>query len=109
MLGGFWTPVRSIYGYQWIANNTTVLYILGLYILYIIRIIYIIYIRIIGAEKYTLLFVSLIGFIVFDGVYISAVMNYAIQSELNISLLCSISMKVKDRGYDKIDEAIKVC
>ena len=55
-----------------------------------------------------LLIVSLIGFLFFDGVYISAVTNYAIQSELNISLLHSICMKVKNRKYHSIDLAIKV-
>lgn len=64
--------------------------------------------RITGVEKYVLLIFSLIGFIFFDGVYVSAVMNYAIQSELNISLLHSICMKVKNKKYTSIDVAIKV-
>ena len=65
-------------------------------------------IRVTGAEKYVFLIVSLIGFIFFDGVYISAIINYAIQSELNISLLHSINKKVKNRKYHSIDLAIKV-
>ena len=35
-------------------------------------------------------------------------MNYAVQSELNISLLHSICMKAKNRKYHSIDLAIKV-
>ena len=65
-------------------------------------------IRVTGAEKYVFLIVSLTGFVLFDGVYLAAVINYAIQSELNISLLHSISKKVKYRKYHSIDLAIKV-
>lgn len=36
-------------------------------------------------------------------------MNYAIQSELNICLLRSICMKVKNKAYHNFDEAIQVC
>ena len=52
---------------------------------------------------------SLVGFVFHDGVYVAAVMNYAIQSELNISLLWSLCVKVKNREYDNFDVAIKVC
>ena len=62
-----------------------------------------------GAEKDTLLIISLIGFLLFDMVYVAAVMNYAIQSELNISLLYSVFSKVKQRKYQTTDLAIKVC
>ena len=62
-----------------------------------------------GAEKDTLLIISLIGFLLFDMVYVAAVMNYAIQSELNISLLYSVYGKVKQRKYQTTDLAIKVC
>ena len=65
--------------------------------------------RIKGIEKDILLIITLAGFIILDGVYTSAVTNYAIQSELNISLLYSIGMKVKNKGYDDIDAAIRVC
>lgn len=65
-----------------------------------------------GAEKDITLIVSLIGFLLFDMVYVAAVMNYAIQSELNISLLHSVYSKVKDKDYqttnDDLDIAIKV-
>ena len=62
-----------------------------------------------GAEKDTLLIVSLIGFLLFDMVYVAAVMNYAIQSELNISLLHSVFSNVKEKKYQTTDLAIKVC
>ena len=64
-------------------------------------------IRITGEEKKILIIVSIIGFVFHDGVYVAAVVNYAIQSELNISLLRYICMKVKKR-YDMFDAAIKV-
>ena len=62
-----------------------------------------------GAEKDVTLIVSLIGFLLFDMVYVAAVMNYAIQSELNISLLHSVRSKVKNKDYQTTDIAIKVC
>ena len=65
-------------------------------------------IRVTGTEKNILLVISLIGFIFYDGIYIAAVMNYAIQSEFNISLLSSLRMKVKNKKYDNFDTAIKV-
>ena len=61
-----------------------------------------------GTEKDILLIVSLIGFLLFDVVYVAAVMNYAIQSELNISLLHSVRGKVKHKMYQTTDLAIKV-
>lgn len=65
--------------------------------------------RITGTKKDALLIITLCGFVFLDGVYTSAVINYAIQSELNISLLRSICMKVENKGYDNFDAAIKVC
>ena len=65
-------------------------------------------IRITGVEKYILLIVSLIGFVFFDGVFAAAVVNYAIQSELNIFLLHAICIKVKNKMYRYMDVAIKV-
>ena len=50
----------------------------------------------------------LFGFIFFDAVYIVAVMNYAIQSELNIYLLHALRIKVERREHKTIDAAIKV-
>ena len=44
----------------------------------------------------------------FDAVYVAAVVNYAVQSEMNIYLLQSIKLRVLSRKYDTTDEAIKV-
>lgn len=44
----------------------------------------------------------------FDAVYVAAVVNYAVQSEMNIYLLQSIKLKVLTRKYETTDEAIKV-
>ena len=44
-----------------------------------------------------------------DGVYTSTVIDYAIHSQFNISLLRSVCMKVKNKGYDNFDAAIQVC
>lgn len=44
----------------------------------------------------------------FDAVYVAAVINYVVQSEMNIYLLQSIKIKVLSRKYLTTDEAIKV-
>jgi len=44
----------------------------------------------------------------FDAVYVAAVVNYAVQSEMNIYLLQSIKIRVLSRWYQSTDEAIKV-
>ena len=41
-------------------------------------------------------------------VYVSAVMNYAAQSEMNIYLLRAIRSLVMTKGYSELDAAIKV-
>lgn len=64
--------------------------------------------RFTGAGKLTLVIFSLFGFIFFDAVYIMAIMNYAIQSELNIYLLHALRIKVERREHKSIDAAIKV-
>ena len=64
--------------------------------------------RFTGAAKLALVIFSLFGFIFFDAVYIVAVMNYAIQSELNIYLLHALCIKVERREHKTIDAAIKV-
>ena len=56
----------------------------------------------------TLVIFSLFGFIFFDAVYIVAIMNYAIQSELNIYLLHALRIKIERREHKTIDAAIKV-
>lgn len=60
-----------------------------------------------GGGKLTLVIFSLFGFIFFDAVYIMAIMNYAIQSELNIYLLHALRIKVERREHKSIDAAIK--
>lgn len=58
--------------------------------------------------KLILLIYSIFGFMFFDAVYVAAVVNYAVQSEMNIYLLQSIKIKVLSRKYQSTDEAIKV-
>ena len=58
--------------------------------------------------KLVLLIYSIFGFMFFDAVYVAAVVNYAVQSEMNIYLLQSIKLKVLTRKYESTDEAIKV-
>ena len=55
-----------------------------------------------------LLIYSILGFMFFDAVYVAAVVNYAVQSEMNIYLLQSIKIRVLSRKYGSTDEAIKV-
>ena len=55
-----------------------------------------------------LLIYSIVGFMFFDAVYVAAVVNYAVQSEMNIYLLQSIKLRVLSRKYETTDEAIKV-
>ena len=73
-----------------------------------VTIIVIIAYRFTGAGKLILVIFSLFGFIFFDAVYIMAIMNYAIQSELNIYLLHALCIKVERREHKTIDAAIKV-
>jgi len=61
-----------------------------------------------GGVKKFLIAISLIGFVAFDMVYVSAVMNYAAQSEMNIYLLRAIRQLVETKEYTEIDNAIKV-
>lgn len=94
LLERLWTPVRSVIN----KRSCCCVNIINAY-----------KIRIAGIEKKLLLILSLIGFVFHDGVYVAAVMNHAIQSELNISFLRSLCEKVKNRKYDNFDVAIKVC
>lgn len=64
--------------------------------------------RFTGGGKLSLVVFSLFGFIFFDAVYIMAIMNYAIQSELNIYLLQALRIKVEQREHKSIDAVIKV-
>ena len=58
--------------------------------------------------KLVLIILSLIGFFTFDMVYVTAVMNYAAQSEMLVYLLRSVRGLVEQKGYEDIDGAIKV-
>ena len=49
--------------------------------------------------KLTLIIVSLAGFVIFDVVYVAAVMNYMAQSEMVIDLLRSIKGMIEENTY----------
>ena len=51
---------------------------------------------------------SIIGFIFLDLVYAASIINYAIQSELNVHLLKAIARLVDNKIYSDLDEAYKV-
>ena len=55
-----------------------------------------------------MLILALLGFIIFDLVYITALMNYAAQSELIISLIKVVHTSILQRRYHTFDEALKV-
>ena len=56
-----------------------------------------------------MLILALLGFVVFDLVYITALMNYAAQSELIISFVEVVHTCILQRKYNTFDEALKVC
>ena len=58
--------------------------------------------------KLFLIIISLIGFFTFDMVYVTAVMNYAAQSEMLIYLLRSVRGLLEQKAYTEMDVAIKV-
>ena len=58
--------------------------------------------------KLVLISLSLIGFFTFDMVYVTAVMNYAAQSEMLIYLLRSVRGLVEQKAYTEMDGAVKV-
>lgn len=58
--------------------------------------------------KVLLVVISLIGFVVFDVVYVMAVFNYGAQCEVNIKMLYSIQTMVEQKLYPDIDATIKV-
>ena len=62
-----------------------------------------------GSGKDTLVVISLLGFIIFDIVYVVAVMNYAAQSEMIIHLLGAVQVLVVTKDYPDLDATIKVC
>ena len=55
-----------------------------------------------------MLILALFGFVVFDLVYITALMNYAAQSELIISFVEVVHTYILQKKYDTFDEALKV-
>ena len=63
--------------------------------------------RIAGSTKQGLIVAAVVGFVIFDVVYIASLMNYAIQSEMNIYLLHAIAKLTKEKKYKHFDEAIK--
>ena len=60
------------------------------------------------AEKVVLVVFSLVGFLFFDMVYVATAMNHAVQSELLVWLVSSITTLIKNNQYHNIDAAIKV-
>lgn len=60
-----------------------------------------------GEVKVMLLVFSLVGFVFLDMVYCVAIINYAAQCELNIYFLHAVKLKVEERQYSEVDEAIK--
>ena len=63
--------------------------------------------RISGGGKCVLVIISLLGFIFFDSVYIMAIVNYCVQSELIIYALYGLSVKIVQNEVT-IDGAIQV-
>ena len=61
-----------------------------------------------GSARLVLVFVSLVGFVVFDMVYVVAVLNYAAQSEMNIKLLHAIKAMAEQKLYPELEATIKV-
>ena len=64
--------------------------------------------RIAGSAKQALIVLSVIGFIFLDIIYTASIINYAIQSELNLYLLSAISKSVDNKKYNNLDEGCKV-
>ena len=64
--------------------------------------------RIEESQKRTLIVFSIIGFFFLDMVYTASIINYAIQSELNVYLLKAISKSVDNKMYNNLEECYKV-
>ena len=56
-----------------------------------------------GGAKVTLVVFSLIGFIFFDIVYVAAIINYVVQSELLIKLLWTTRNLIETKRYPSFD------
>ena len=59
-------------------------------------------------EKVVLITFSLVGFLFFAMVYVAAVLNHAVQSELLVWLISSVNTLLVKNEYPNIDAAIKV-
>lgn len=65
--------------------------------------------RIAGTPKIGLIVWAVIGFVLFDIMYMASLINYAIQSELNVHLLSGISRWITEKLYTQLaDQPIKV-
>ena len=64
--------------------------------------------RIAGSTKQAFIVLSVVGFIFLDIIYTASIINYAIQSELNLYLLKAISKSVDNKIYSNLDEGYKV-
>eukprot|EP00731_Ephydatia_muelleri_P011633 Em0006g527a len=63
--------------------------------------------QITGSTKHGLIMGSVIGFIFLDLVYAASIINYVIQSELNVYLLKAISRLADNKMYGNLDEVYK--
>jgi len=60
-----------------------------------------------GEVKMMLVLFSFVGFVFLDMVYSAAIINHAAQCELNVYFLHAVRLKVEERQYHEVDEAIK--
>ena len=51
---------------------------------------------------------SLVGFLFFDMVYVATAMSHAVQSELLVWLISSVTSLLRNNQYHNVDAAIKV-
>ena len=61
-----------------------------------------------GDAKLILVIFSLLGFVVYNIVYVVVVLNYAAQSEMNIKLLHAVQDMAEQRLYPNLEDAMKV-
>lgn len=58
--------------------------------------------------KLSLVILSVLGFVVYNIVYVVVVLNYAAQSEMNIKLLHAVQDMAEQRLYPNLEDAMKV-
>lgn len=63
--------------------------------------------QITGSTKHGLIMGSIVGFVFLDMVYTASIINYAIQSELNVYLLKAVSKLAENKMYNNLDEGYK--